>query len=124
MTCAALRRTAGGPNPNNAFNKPLMLSEELAAFVGQPAMARGQVVKFFWAYFKDNGLQVCLCVWWGGEGAHCLLAPAACVSATTHPAHLSCASPRASCAPACTCWVHAYLAAPCCATAVMQLALM
>jgi hypothetical protein len=42
-----------------------MLSEELAAFVGQPAMARGQVVKFFWAYFKDNGLQVGVC---GGGG--------------------------------------------------------
>jgi hypothetical protein len=38
--------------------RPLLLSEELAAFVGAPAMARGQVTKFFWSYFKDNGLQV------------------------------------------------------------------
>ncbi|CBK20576.2 uncharacterized protein [Blastocystis hominis] len=41
----------------NPFMKPLRLSEELAAFVGQSEMPRPQLVKVFWSYFKEKNLQ-------------------------------------------------------------------
>ncbi|KAF8252613.1 SWIB-domain-containing protein [Wilcoxina mikolae CBS 423.85] len=62
-------------NPNNAFMKPLILSEPLAAFIGESQvlhhlssigvsswltdsqMARPEVVKRIWAYVKLHGLQ-------------------------------------------------------------------
>lgn len=42
---------------NSAFMKPLAVSPELAAVVGQGPMPRSEVVKKLWAYIKKNGLQ-------------------------------------------------------------------
>ncbi|KAA8909318.1 SWIB/MDM2 domain-containing protein [Sphaerosporella brunnea] len=44
-------------NPNNAFMKPLILSEPLAAFIGESQMSRPEVVKKIWAYVKSKDLQ-------------------------------------------------------------------
>jgi len=69
------RRTAAGPAkikgkrlarkegtarkaPNNAFNKPFLLSEPLSRLLGGVAeMSRPQVVKHIWAYVKERNLQ-------------------------------------------------------------------
>lgn len=45
------------PNPNSPFNRPLILSESLASFVGQQELSRPQVVKKIWDYVKEHGLQ-------------------------------------------------------------------
>lgn len=45
------------PNTNSAFMKPLAVSEELAAVVGQGPMPRSEVVKKLWDYIKKNELQ-------------------------------------------------------------------
>lgn len=45
------------PNPNNAFMRPLVLSEPLAAFIGEAQMSRPEVVKKIWDYVKAKGLQ-------------------------------------------------------------------
>jgi len=42
---------------NAAFMKPLKVSEELAAVVGNGPMPRSEVVKKLWVYIKKNGLQ-------------------------------------------------------------------
>ncbi|MEK7163387.1 MAG: SWIB/MDM2 domain-containing protein [Patescibacteria group bacterium] len=42
---------------NSAFMKPLNVSSELAAVVGQGPMPRSEVVKAIWAYIKKNNLQ-------------------------------------------------------------------
>ncbi|MDD2753699.1 MAG: SWIB/MDM2 domain-containing protein [Candidatus Portnoybacteria bacterium] len=42
---------------NSAFMKPLKVSAELAAVVGNGPMARSEVVKKLWAYIKKNSLQ-------------------------------------------------------------------
>ena len=42
---------------NAAFMKPLNVSPELAAVVGQGPMPRSEVVKKLWVYIKKNGLQ-------------------------------------------------------------------
>lgn len=42
---------------NSAFMKPMNISADLAAVVGQGPMPRSEVVKALWAYIKKNGLQ-------------------------------------------------------------------
>jgi chromatin remodeling complex protein RSC6 len=42
---------------NTAFMKPMKVSSELAAVVGQGPMPRSEVVKKLWVYIKKNGLQ-------------------------------------------------------------------
>ncbi|OGZ00382.1 MAG: hypothetical protein A2945_03480 [Candidatus Liptonbacteria bacterium RIFCSPLOWO2_01_FULL_52_25] len=43
--------------PNSAFMKPLNVSSELAAVVGNGPMPRSEVVKKLWVYIKSNNLQ-------------------------------------------------------------------
>ncbi|MBF0297865.1 MAG: hypothetical protein HQK51_04050 [Oligoflexia bacterium] len=43
--------------PNEAFMKPLMPSEALAAIVGASPLPRTEVVKKLWAYIKKHSLQ-------------------------------------------------------------------
>lgn len=43
--------------PNSAFMKPLNVSSELAAVVGEGPMPRAEVVKKLWVYIKKNNLQ-------------------------------------------------------------------
>ncbi len=45
------------PKANAAFMKPLTVSAELAAVVGQGPMPRSEVVKKLWAYIKSKNLQ-------------------------------------------------------------------
>lgn len=45
------------PKANSAFMKPLNVSAELAAVVGQGPMPRSEVVKKLWAYIKGHNLQ-------------------------------------------------------------------
>jgi upstream activation factor subunit UAF30 len=42
---------------NSAFMKPMNVSPELAAVVGQGPMPRSEVVKKIWAYIKERNLQ-------------------------------------------------------------------
>jgi len=42
---------------NSAFMRPMKVSPELAAVVGEGPMPRSEVVKKLWAYIKKNGLQ-------------------------------------------------------------------
>lgn len=42
---------------NSAFMKPMQISSDLAAVVGQGPMPRSEVVKKLWVYIKKNGLQ-------------------------------------------------------------------
>ena len=44
-------------NTNSAFMKPLNVSPELAAVVGQGPMPRSEVVKKLWVYIKSHNLQ-------------------------------------------------------------------
>jgi upstream activation factor subunit UAF30 len=41
----------------NALQKPLQLSEELAAVIGSGPLPRGQVVSKIWAYIRSHNLQ-------------------------------------------------------------------
>ncbi len=43
--------------PNSAFMKPLNVSADLAAVVGNGPMPRSEVVKKLWAYIKEHNLQ-------------------------------------------------------------------
>lgn len=45
------------PKANSAFMKPLNVSPELAAVVGNGPMPRSEVVKALWVYIKKNNLQ-------------------------------------------------------------------
>ncbi|WWC92383.1 uncharacterized protein L201_007340 [Kwoniella dendrophila CBS 6074] len=45
------------PNPNNPFNREMILSDALADLVSAPRLSRPQVVKQIWAYVKDHGYQ-------------------------------------------------------------------
>lgn len=45
------------PKANAAFMKPMKISPELAAVVGEGPMPRSEVVKALWVYIKKNGLQ-------------------------------------------------------------------
>lgn len=42
---------------NSAFMKPMAVSSELAAVVGNGPMPRSEVVKKLWEYIKKNNLQ-------------------------------------------------------------------
>ena len=42
---------------NSALSKPMTLTPELEAVVGQGPMARSEVVKQIWVYIKANNLQ-------------------------------------------------------------------
>lgn len=42
---------------NSAFMKPMNISADLAAVVGQGPMPRSEVVKGLWAYIKKHDLQ-------------------------------------------------------------------
>lgn len=42
---------------NSAFMKPLAVSQELAAVVGEGPMPRSEVVKKLWEYIKKHDLQ-------------------------------------------------------------------
>lgn len=42
---------------NSAFMKPMTVSPELAAVVGNGPMPRSEVVKKLWVYIKNKGLQ-------------------------------------------------------------------
>ncbi len=42
---------------NSAFMKPLTVSADLAAVVGQGPMPRSEVVKKLWVYIKSKNLQ-------------------------------------------------------------------
>jgi chromatin remodeling complex protein RSC6 len=42
---------------DNAFNKPLELSQELQNVVGESELSRPQVTKKVWEYIKNNNLQ-------------------------------------------------------------------
>lgn len=42
---------------NSAFMKPLTVSPELAAVVGEGPMPRSEVVKKIWVYIKEKNLQ-------------------------------------------------------------------
>lgn len=42
---------------NSAFMKPMNVSSELAAVVGNGPMPRSEVVKKLWVYIKAHGLQ-------------------------------------------------------------------
>jgi chromatin remodeling complex protein RSC6 len=42
---------------NSAFMKPMTVSPELAAIVGDGPMPRSEVVKKMWVYIKEKGLQ-------------------------------------------------------------------
>lgn len=44
-------------NANSAFMKPMTVSAELAAVVGQGPLPRSEVVKKLWVYIKKNNLQ-------------------------------------------------------------------
>jgi len=45
------------PKANSAFMKPLTVSAELAAVVGNGPMPRSEVVKKLWVYIKGKNLQ-------------------------------------------------------------------
>ncbi len=45
------------PKKNNALQKPLQPSPELAAVVGAGPVTRGEVVSKIWDYIKKNKLQ-------------------------------------------------------------------
>ena len=42
---------------NSAFMKPMTISSDLSAVVGEGPMARSEVVKALWVYIKKNNLQ-------------------------------------------------------------------
>jgi len=43
--------------PNAAFMKPMKISPQLAAVVGDQPLPRTEVTKKLWEYIKKNGLQ-------------------------------------------------------------------
>lgn len=42
---------------NSAFMKPMNISSDLAAVIGEGPMPRSEVVKALWVYIKANNLQ-------------------------------------------------------------------
>ncbi len=45
------------PKSNSAFMKPMNLSDELTAVIGEGPLPRSEVVKKLWVYIKANDLQ-------------------------------------------------------------------
>lgn len=54
---APAKKKAAKRKPNAAFMKPMKVSAELGAIIGNNAMPRTEVTKKIWAYIKKNGLQ-------------------------------------------------------------------
>lgn len=42
---------------NNPFQKPMLLSQQLSALLGEPELSRPQTVKKLWNYIKEHNLQ-------------------------------------------------------------------
>ena len=55
---AAKKAEPAKRTPNQAFMKPLNLSPELTAVIGQGPLPRTEVTKKIWEYIKANNLQV------------------------------------------------------------------
>ena len=55
MAKTAKKKTAR--KANAAFMKPMNLSKDLGAVIGDKPMPRTEVTKKLWAYIKKNGLQ-------------------------------------------------------------------
>jgi chromatin remodeling complex protein RSC6 len=55
MAKTAKKKTAR--KANAAFMKPMTLSKDLSAVIGDKPMPRTEVTKKLWAYIKKNGLQ-------------------------------------------------------------------
>ena len=51
------KETTAPAKANSAFMKPLTLSAELSAVIGNGPMPRSEVVKKLWVYIKGNNLQ-------------------------------------------------------------------
>jgi len=54
---APAKKKAAKRKPNAAFMKPMKVSADLGAVIGNSAMPRTEVTKKIWAYIKKNGLQ-------------------------------------------------------------------
>ena len=54
---APAKKKAAKRKPNAAFMKPMKVSAELGAVIGNSAMPRTEVTKKIWAYIKKHGLQ-------------------------------------------------------------------
>ena len=54
---APAKKKAAKRKPNAAFMKPMKISAELGAVIGNAAMPRTEVTKKIWAYIKKHGLQ-------------------------------------------------------------------
>jgi upstream activation factor subunit UAF30 len=53
----AVKKVKSARKPNAAFMKPLSVSADLAAVVGEGPYPRTEVVKRMWVYIRKNGLQ-------------------------------------------------------------------
>ena len=58
-TGGARKKSSGGAKrkPNAAFMKPMTISPQLGAVIGNNPMPRTEVTKKLWAYIKRKGLQ-------------------------------------------------------------------
>jgi len=54
---APAKKKAAKRKPNAAFMKPMKISADLGAVIGNNPMPRTEVTKKIWAYIKKNGLQ-------------------------------------------------------------------
>ena len=54
---APAKKKAAKRKPNAAFMKPMQVSADLGAVIGNNPMPRTEVTKKIWAYIKKNGLQ-------------------------------------------------------------------
>jgi chromatin remodeling complex protein RSC6 len=54
---APAKKKAAKRKPNAAFMKPMKISADLGAVIGNAAMPRTEVTKKIWAYIKKHGLQ-------------------------------------------------------------------
>ena len=54
---APAKKKAAKRKPNAAFMKPMKVSADLGAVIGNSAMPRTEVTKKIWAYIKKHGLQ-------------------------------------------------------------------
>ncbi len=54
---AAKKKSAVKRKPNAAFMKPMKVSADLGAVIGNNPMPRTEVTKKIWAYIKKHGLQ-------------------------------------------------------------------